>query len=67
MSEGIALAFSGGVDSSIAAIQLARAGYDVHAVYLRMWKWKGENINHAEIEERASEIAKLVKIKFTSI
>jgi tRNA-specific 2-thiouridylase len=67
MSEGIALAFSGGVDSSIAAIQLARAGYDVHAVYLRMWKWKGENINHAEIEERASEIAKLVKIKFIYI
>ncbi len=67
MSEGIALAFSGGVDSSIAAIQLARAGYDVHAVYLRMWKWKGENFNHTEIEERAREIAKLEKIKFTSI
>jgi len=67
MPEGIALAFSGGVDSSLAAIQLSRAGYDVHAVYLRMWKWRGDAFDHAAIEERAREIAKITQIKYFTI
>ncbi len=67
MPEGIALAFSGGVDSTIAAIQLARGGHEVHAVYFRMWKWRGEDYDHSEIEKRAMEITKLVPLHFASI
>jgi len=67
MPEGIALAFSGGVDSTIAAIQLARGGHEVHAVYFRMWKWRGEQYDHSEIEKRAAEISKLAPLHFASI
>ena len=67
MPEGIALAFSGGVDSTIAAIQLARGGHEVHAVYFRMWKWRGEDYDHSEIEKRAMEITKLVPLHYAAI
>lgn len=61
------MAFSGGVDSTIAAIQLARAGHEVHAVYFRMWKWRGDHYDHSEIEKRAVEISKLARLHFASI
>jgi tRNA-specific 2-thiouridylase len=35
--ERVALALSGGVDSSIAALLLKEAGYEVTGIYMRLW------------------------------
>lgn len=65
MADEIALAFSGGVDSTIAAFKLSQAGYHVHAVHFNFWKWdqagdsKGER---GEIGDRFMELEAVVNI-----
>lgn len=61
----IVLAFSGGVDSSISALLLHEAGYDVHTLYLDMWKWKNVNSHRAAVKTKATELTKKIPLQFS--
>ena len=63
----IGLAFSGGVDSSISALLLHEAGYDVHALYLDMWKWKNDNSHLAAVETKATELTEKIPLQFSHL
>lgn len=67
MKEKVALAFSGGVDSSIAAVKLAEAGYDVHAVYFKFWKWKEGKDDIRKVKRNLSDIEQHIPVTFASI
>lgn len=69
MRKKITLAFSGGIDSSIAAVKLSRIGYEVHAVYLDLWKWKRKEDQDItkELDKKVEELSKIVPIKFSFV
>jgi tRNA-specific 2-thiouridylase len=65
MANEVALAFSGGVDSTIAAYKLSQAGYHIHAVHFDFWKWvqagKPQSAGD-EIAHRFNELEAIVDI-----
>jgi len=63
----IIVAMSGGVDSSVAAALLEKAGYDVIGVFIKFWFSDKENENKccsSESEKRARKVAKILNIPF---
>jgi len=72
MAERVICAMSGGVDSSVAAVLLKRAGFDVVGVFMKFWSEPGENgligvsnrCCSPEAEARARKVAKILKIPF---
>ncbi len=63
----VVVAMSGGVDSSVAAAILKRAGFDVIGVFMKFWKESGVGENRccsSESEKRARKVAKILKIPF---
>ena len=63
----IIVAMSGGVDSSVAAALLKRAGFNLIGVFMKFWRDAGFSENRccsSEAEKRARKVAKILKIPF---
>ncbi|TSC72760.1 MAG: tRNA-specific 2-thiouridylase [Parcubacteria group bacterium Gr01-1014_48] len=56
---------SGGVDSSVAALLLGRAGYDVHGVYMKEWIPRGVACSAGDDRLMAARVAAHLKIPFS--
>lgn len=67
MKNNIALAFSGGVDSTISAVKLSQEGYNVHAVHFNFWKWKDERNRIEEIDKSIADLRKVINLSFSII
>lgn len=60
----IFVAMSGGVDSSVAAALLQRAGYDVYGVYMKEWSPPGIECTVSDDRQMAARVAAHLDIPF---
>lgn len=63
----VALGLSGGVDSSVAAYLLLKAGYEVVGVYMQCWDEKADGCRAEEDRASAVAVASHLGIKFEHI
>ena len=68
-SKKVAVALSGGVDSSVAAALLKKQGFDVIGFHLRFWKAKENKVKNKEVELRVKKIGEVlgIPIKFFDV
>lgn len=67
MTRGVALGFSGGVDSTLAAVKLTELGYQVHAVHLNMWKWGAAESGEKTFQQHSVELQQVAGVELASI
>lgn len=59
----VIVAMSGGIDSSVSAALLKKAGFNVVGVYMKLWK-ETKRGSSSENEKRAEKVAKKIDIPF---
>jgi len=68
--KSVAIAMSGGVDSSVAAALLVQQGYQVMGMTLRLWREFDEDANHNSTSEaisQAKKVASILNIPFYTV
>ena len=65
--EKVAVALSGGVDSSVAALLLKNEGYEVTGVFMQCWDEKADGCKADEDRASAAQVAGELDIKFKDI
>lgn len=63
----VALGLSGGVDSSVAALLLKQAGYDVTGVFMQCWDFKADGCRADEDRDFAVRVAGHLGIRFEQL
>jgi tRNA-specific 2-thiouridylase len=70
-AQKVIVAMSGGLDSSVAAALLKRAGFDVIGIFMKFWMAPGDKLRgwnnrccSPEAETRVRKVAKILKIPF---
>ncbi len=61
-SKKVAVALSGGVDSSVAAALLKKQGFDVLGFHMRLWKVKDNKKQQQETEQRVKQVGEVLDI-----
>jgi len=68
LNKKIAVGMSGGVDSSVAAYLLLKAGYDVEGIFMKNWEEDDiEECNSKKDYENAEKVCKHLKIKLHQV
>lgn len=66
-STKVAVAMSGGVDSSVAAGLLIKEGYDVYGISMRLWRYCPQRMNAEDPLERVQAVANKLGIRLEII
>lgn len=67
MAKSVALGFSGGVDSTLAAVILKDMGYRVHAVHLDLWKWGEAQSSDKTFQQHSVELQEAAGVELASV